>query len=172
MIIDKHELNDVRSHAGGATIALRFGSYDLLHAGHRYGLNIAASQADIMVVGIMPDEYVSREKGPDRPIHSQDVRVANVDAAEGVDYSFITSRGALGVARSIAMLRPDVYIEDQEHPRSSLKSVFLKVMGVDYITHERDRSNSTSLMIARLGVEQAIRSGSLTFSLAEELIAS
>jgi len=167
MIVSKYELGDVRSQANliDQTIALRFGTYDLLHAGHKAGIADAAQQADLLVVGVMPDEYVSRVKGPSRPINPEQRRIQAIDEAEGVDFSFIAPPRALGMARAILSLRPNTYIEDEEQEAGRLRSLFLGVLGTEYVTVPRNEGGSTTEMINLLGLEEAIRCSSLDFAL-------
>ena len=58
----------------GKTIAFTNGCFDILHQGHIYSLSQAASEADILIVGVNADESVKKLKGSGRPINSQDSR--------------------------------------------------------------------------------------------------
>lgn len=58
----------------GKTIAFTNGCFDILHQGHIYSLSQAASEADILIVGVNADESVKKLKGPSRPINSQSSR--------------------------------------------------------------------------------------------------
>lgn len=53
------------------TIAFSNGCFDILHEGHIFSLNQAASEADILIIGINSDQSVKRLKGPERPINNQ-----------------------------------------------------------------------------------------------------
>lgn len=53
------------------TIAFSNGCFDILHEGHIFSLNQAASEADILIIGVNSDQSVKRLKGPDRPINNQ-----------------------------------------------------------------------------------------------------
>lgn len=53
------------------TIAFSNGCFDILHEGHIFSLNQAASEADILIIGVNSDESVKRLKGPERPINNQ-----------------------------------------------------------------------------------------------------
>jgi cytidyltransferase-like protein len=167
MIVSKNELGDVRAQANNTdqTVALRFGTYDLLHAGHKAGIIDAAGHANLLVVGIMPDEYVSRVKGPNRPINPEQRRIQTIDEADGVDFSFIAPPRALGIARAILSLRPNVYVEDEEQEIGKLKSLLLGAVGTEYITTPRNEGGSTTDMISLLGLDEAIHRSSLDFTL-------
>lgn len=155
MIVENKELRGIRQENPGESIALRFGCYDLLHEGHKEGLEFAAQQAGILAVGIMPDERV-RYKGPDRPINSAEERVKAIDRQEIVDYSFIMPISTVAIMRSIVRLKPDVYVEHEEYKPDKLKSLFLRVFRIDYVIDHGDKVDSTSDMIARFGLQGAI----------------
>ncbi len=163
MIIHRSKLADLRDDVRGASIALRFGSYDLLHAGHQAGIDHAAAQADILVLGVMSDDYIQRVKGPERPVNPEVARIERIDEAEGVDYSFVAPANNLAVARLFLKLLPDVYVQGQEHPKSQLKTSLLGVLGVRYVVDQQPRIASTSQMIDCLGLEEAKAHSNLEF---------
>jgi len=165
MVIRKNELGSVRHQHPGASIALRLGCYDLLHAGHQVGIDRAASFSDILVVGVMPDEYVRKEKGEGRPINPQEARVSAIDKARGVDYSFITPAASIAVAGMFLRLRPDVYVEDEEYGAPWSRAAFLKAIGVEYVIDSESRISSTTEIIGKLGVAEAVSRSSLDFVL-------
>ena len=53
------------------TISFSNGCFDILHEGHIFSLNQAASEADILIIGVNSDQSVKRLKGPERPINNQ-----------------------------------------------------------------------------------------------------
>ena len=67
----------------GKRIVFTNGCFDILHAGHVDYLTQARDLGDILVLGLNSDDSVKRQnKGPERPINSQDAR-AKVLAALG-----------------------------------------------------------------------------------------
>ncbi len=58
----------------GKTIAFTNGCYDILHEGHIFSLSQAASQADILIVGVNSDASVRKLKGEGRPVNNQHSR--------------------------------------------------------------------------------------------------
>lgn len=163
MIIQSKNLGEVRSVHTDERLALRFGTYDLLHADHQRSLEVAADAGKILVVGIMPDEYVRRIKGDDRPINPEDVRAANIDRSPLVDYTFITPADIISISGVFRKLRPDAYVEDANYRCGLLKQAYLKALSVEYIRDESRHTISTSDMIGRLGIEAAKRAASLDF---------
>jgi len=170
MVIDRGDLPNIRQDLPDVSIALRFGTYDILHSGHQNGIDFAASQADILVVGIMPDEYVRRVKGPGRPLNNETYRVDAIADAEGVDYSFIGAQGFIGAIRTLQALRPATYVEGAEHARNlrKLKSGILGLLGVDYTVHEDSATGSSSMIISRCGRHGELYHSNLSFALGEE----
>jgi cytidyltransferase-like protein len=162
MIISRAELGDVRTKVSDASIALRFGCFDLLHEGHRKALDFAASQADVLVVGVLPDAMVRRQKGPNRPNFPENSRVAVMDQSPLVDYSFITPNRALLFPKVFRALRPDIYVEHIEYETDLFKKAFLKMMGIELVVDENEKLDSTSSMIERLGLDEAIESSGRT----------
>lgn len=167
MVIETDDLSQIRQELDDATIALRFGAYDILHVGHRESLAHAATLADVLIVGVLPDEYLARKKGPDRPLIPERERVAAIMEADSVSYSFVTPGSTLGLARTVHALRPDVYIEPFEHATKArlLKSGFLRFLGVDYVIDHRHAAVSSSLIIERLGRAGAIACSSFDLHL-------
>lgn len=55
----------------GKKIAFTNGCFDILHEGHIFSLNAAASEADYLIVGVNSDNSVKKIKGPDRPVNNE-----------------------------------------------------------------------------------------------------
>lgn len=164
MIIQSSELPDVRHHHQSETIALRFGCYDILHAGHQKGIDYAKSQADVLVVGVMPDIYVRKHKGDCRPVRNQEDRAASIDSADNVDYVFVTGKSRISIAHTILQLMPDVYVEENAHSELRyIKSPFLSFLGVQHTIDNLPRVSSSSAIIATLGLEHAVANSALTY---------
>lgn len=53
------------------SIAFSNGCFDILHEGHIFSLSKAATEADILIIGVNSDLSVKRLKGPERPINNQ-----------------------------------------------------------------------------------------------------
>jgi D-glycero-beta-D-manno-heptose 1-phosphate adenylyltransferase len=58
----------------GKTVAFTNGCFDILHAGHIYSLEKAASFADVLVVGLNSDTSTKNLKGEGRPINTEQNR--------------------------------------------------------------------------------------------------
>lgn len=70
----------------GKRIVFTNGCFDILHAGHVDYLAQARDLGDILVLGLNTDESVKRQnKGPERPINSQDARAKVLAALNCID---------------------------------------------------------------------------------------
>ena len=68
----------------GKKVVLCHGAFDLIHAGHIRYLKSACDQGDLLVVTVTADEFVN--KGPGRPVFSQELRVENLGYLSFVDF--------------------------------------------------------------------------------------
>lgn len=58
----------------GKKIAFTNGCFDILHEGHIFSLSQAASEGDVLIVGVNADASTKRLKGPSRPINPEQSR--------------------------------------------------------------------------------------------------
>jgi D-beta-D-heptose 7-phosphate kinase / D-beta-D-heptose 1-phosphate adenosyltransferase len=93
----------------GKSIVFTNGCFDLLHVGHVSYLLEAAREADVLVVAINSDGSVSRLKGPDRPIVSQDNRAALLSALACVDHVVVFDDDTPHAL--LRQIRPDVLVK-------------------------------------------------------------
>ena len=69
----------------GQRVGFTNGCFDLLHPGHLYLLQAAASQCDKLIVGINSDASVRRLKGETRPVQTAEQRAAAIQQLSFVD---------------------------------------------------------------------------------------
>jgi D-beta-D-heptose 7-phosphate kinase/D-beta-D-heptose 1-phosphate adenosyltransferase len=105
-ILRETDLTKVRSYYNNKTIVLATGCFDLLHKGHVYFLKKAASQGDVLIVGLNADDSVRDLKGAGRPIITAADRCAVLAEFVCVDHVF-TFVGTC-VSDSMRILCPDV----------------------------------------------------------------
>jgi rfaE bifunctional protein nucleotidyltransferase chain/domain len=99
------------------SIALCHGVFDLLHPGHIQHFNAASELAEVLIVSITADKYVN--KGPGRPLFSQNIRAQTLAALENIDYVIVCeSSSAIEVIEEI---KPDFYVK-----------------GLDYVSESKD----------------------------------
>jgi rfaE bifunctional protein kinase chain/domain/rfaE bifunctional protein nucleotidyltransferase chain/domain len=95
----------------GKTVAQCHGCFDLLHPGHIMHFKSAKAKADIVVVTVTPDIYVN--KGPGRPVFTEQVRMESIAAMEAVDYVAL-NRWPTAV-ETIKLLKPDFYVKGPDY---------------------------------------------------------
>lgn len=107
-ILRQADLSALRNRHANQEVVLASGCFDLIHKGHIYFLKQAATQGDILVVGVNSDESVRALKGSNRPIIGETDRCAVLVEFSCVDYVFTYNERCAG--ESIRMLRPDVFV--------------------------------------------------------------
>ena len=81
-----------------------------MHPGHIKYFQASKEMGDILVVTVTPDIYV--DKGPNRPVFNQSLRVESIAALECVDYAAINKWPT--AEETLRLLRPDIYVKGQE----------------------------------------------------------
>lgn len=95
----------------GKTIALCHGTFDLLHIGHIRHIARANQIADVVIVTLTADAYVS--KGPGRPVFNEDLRAEQIAALADVD--FVAINFAVTAINVIELLKPDFYVKGSDY---------------------------------------------------------
>lgn len=96
--------------AGGKKIVHCHGCFDLMHPGHIRHFQSAKKMGDVLIVTVTPDEYV--DKGPGRPVFSQDLRVESIAALGCVDYVAVNRWPT--AEKALRLLKPHIYVKGQE----------------------------------------------------------
>lgn len=106
-------------HEQGETIVLAHGCFDPPHSGHKVHLEAAKALGDILVVTVTADEYVSKQKGPTRPLIPEEMRVTLLAALDCVDY--VSINRADTTIDILKNMRPDIYAKGVEYAGSDLR---------------------------------------------------
>ena len=93
----------------GRRVVFTNGVFDLLHPGHVRYLQEARALGDLLIVGLNADASVRRNKGPERPINSQDERAEVLAALECVDAVVVFGEDT--PAEIIRLVQPDVLVK-------------------------------------------------------------
>lgn len=135
--------------AKGRTVALANGVFDLLHVGHARYLQGAATEADVLVVGVNDDDSVRTLKGEGRPILPAADRAELVAALRGVDYVVIFAGPTVGPL--LEAIRPDVHCKGTDYTVESVpeRQVVTAYGGRTAIVGD-PKDHSTRDLIARL----------------------
>ncbi|MHC4949110.1 MAG: PfkB family carbohydrate kinase [Planctomycetota bacterium] len=97
--------------AAGEVVAMCHGCFDIVHPGHVRHLQQAARLADRLLVTITSDACV--DKGTDRPLIPEELRVENLAALDCVDWVAVNPEPtAAGV---LDRVRPDLYVKGREY---------------------------------------------------------
>ena len=96
-------------HADGRRVAFTNGVFDILHPGHIRYLQQARGLGDVLIVGLNADTSVRRNKGPERPINTEQERAEILAALECVDCVVIFAEDT--PAEIIKAIQPDVLVK-------------------------------------------------------------
>jgi rfaE bifunctional protein nucleotidyltransferase chain/domain len=101
----------VQARREGKVIVHCHGVFDLLHPGHLAHLHEAKSHGDFLVVTVTPDRYVN--KGPNRPVFTQEHRAFMLDALAVVDFVAVTESPT--AIEALNIVRPDFYVKGPDY---------------------------------------------------------
>ncbi len=97
----------------GKTIAFTNGCFDILHEGHIASLSQAASEADILIVGVNSDASTKRLKGDSRPVNNEHSRSLLLASLLMVDAVVIFEEDT--PLHLITSLQPDVLVKGGDY---------------------------------------------------------
>jgi rfaE bifunctional protein kinase chain/domain/rfaE bifunctional protein nucleotidyltransferase chain/domain len=87
------------------------GVFDLLHIGHIRHFEEARALGDVLVVTLTPDPYVN--KGPSRPVFTQDLRAEAIASLDCVDYVAINEWPT--AVETVKKLKPSLYVKGPDY---------------------------------------------------------
>jgi D-beta-D-heptose 7-phosphate kinase/D-beta-D-heptose 1-phosphate adenosyltransferase len=135
--------------ASGKRIAFTNGVFDILHPGHVRYLQAARNHGDLLIVGLNADASVRRNKGPARPINSQDERAEVLAALECVDAVSIFDEDT--PADIIRRVQPDVLVKGADWPADQIVGRdTVEARGGRVILEPVEPGYSTSAIVARI----------------------
>jgi len=104
-------VNTARSH--GERIVMTNGCFDIIHPGHIMYLQQAKRLGSRLIVAVNEDHSITRLKGPNRPIHTLQDRVAVLAALTCVDW--IVSFSEDTPCALIDLIRPDILVKGGDY---------------------------------------------------------
>jgi len=107
------EVANLKQALRGKKVVFTNGCFDVLHKGHRKLLYEARSFGDVLIVGLNSDSSVSRLKGPERPVNSEDLRIAALSSLEAVDYVMVFKEDT--PLELLQELTPDVLVKGGDY---------------------------------------------------------
>jgi cytidyltransferase-like protein len=155
MKISHTDLKQLRESNAARRLVFCDGTYDLLHLAHTEHLKSVSSYGDILIVGVMSDEWVVAHKGSKRPILSHDERAGIVGAIKGVNYAFAlydeVNHRRVRTTEALALLRPNVYVTTDA--KWGEKADFFNSLGIELYVVPPVRSSTqmtTTKIIERI----------------------
>jgi D-glycero-beta-D-manno-heptose 1-phosphate adenylyltransferase len=97
----------------GKSISFTNGCFDILHAGHISSLSEAASEGDILIVGVNTDSSTKRLKGEERPVNNENSRVLLLASLAIVDAVTLFDEDT--PFELITALMPDVIVKGGDY---------------------------------------------------------
>lgn len=144
MIVPFEDLPKIRERHRGQKIVLAAGSFDLTHAGHALFLERSKSLGDVLVVMVGSDAAIHRQKGPNRPILDQRLRLKMIDFLKPVDYAFLDyyvkereDYLVFMMDEAFRLLKPDMLVVNDDRNDISWREVLGKKHGVQIVVGER-----------------------------------
>lgn len=104
------ELKQYRNN--GKTIVFTNGCFDVLHMGHVSLLAQARAKGDVLLVGLNSDASIRANKGPDRPVCTEQQRASVLAALESVDYVVVFNETE--PIELLKKLRPDILVKGED----------------------------------------------------------
>ena len=111
MTVDELASVASRIRAAGESVVLCHGVFDLLHIGHVRHLQAASREGDALMVTVTADAYVN--KGPDRPVFTEQLRAEMLASLEYVDY--VAVNHAPTAESVLVKVKPDVYVKGSDY---------------------------------------------------------
>ncbi len=92
-------------------VGMCHGVFDILHVGHLRHFEAAKALADVLVVTVTPDIFVN--KGPNRPVYTEELRAELVAGLWAVDWVAINRWDS--AVETIRLIRPDIFAKGEEY---------------------------------------------------------
>lgn len=122
---------------------LAHGVFDFLHIGHIEHLREAKAFGDFLIVSVVPDEFVVKDKRP--MIFDEATRVTMLSSIRYVDKVLLCK--APGPQRLISELRPDFYVRGQDYVEKEMpESALLARLGIAVRFTESNHPRTTDIL--------------------------
>lgn len=152
MKIKAEDLSHLRESKAGSRIVFADGTFDLFHLGHVESFKNLGQYGDVVVVGVLSDEWVKTKKGDKRPVLSEEERIELVDSIRYVDYTVLAKDAETGrrirISQILKQLRPDVFITIGESWKEREKEI--NRLRIQLKVIPRTHESSTTRLIERI----------------------
>ncbi|MGE4169413.1 MAG: D-glycero-beta-D-manno-heptose 1-phosphate adenylyltransferase [Candidatus Margulisiibacteriota bacterium] len=102
----------------GQKVVFTNGCFDLIHAGHVHYLYAAKQLGHILVLGINSDRSVQENKGPTRPLMTQNNRIAVLSGLSMIDHVILFEDKT--PVDLIEALKPDIHVKGGDYVKETL----------------------------------------------------
>lgn len=139
-------------HQSGQKIVLVGGCFDLVHLGHLIFLDKAKQSGDVLLVLLESDQNISRLKGADRPINSQNVRAKFLTYINSIDFiiPFKETKSDQDYQDIINQIKPDIIAVTKDDPNLKQKQKEAQMINSQVVIVTNPISDqSTSLIIKK-----------------------
>ena len=148
-VLNLDELTEIRERYQDKRIVFCSGVFDLTHAGHVLFFEECKELGDILVVGIGTDAVIKRDKGDDRPILNEHLRLKMVDSLKPVDYTLFfqdpsksnqkpyKSNTLAFLEDPLERLIPDVYAVNGDASNDTYRRELCKKLDIDFYVLDR-----------------------------------
>lgn len=131
------------------TVVFTNGCFDLLHAGHVTYLSQAKQLGDKLIIGLNTDDSVKTNKGPKRPLVSEEHRAFILSAMELVDGVVFFNEKTPELL--ISEIKPDIHVKGGDYKAEDLPEYkIVKKYGGDVKILPFVDGLSTSRIIAKI----------------------
>lgn len=142
MITRREDLPAIRERFCDKKIVFCSGSFDLPHAGHILFFEDCKKLGDILVIGVGNDAILRNNKGSERPILNQHIRLKTIDSLKPVDFCLLDdiserSHPLAFVDLVLRELKPNIYAINEDAFDISFRKEAAKQHGVDMVILKR-----------------------------------
>jgi len=137
-----------RLHAEGKTLVFTNGCFDILHAGHVTYLQFARAQGDALCIGLNSDASVRRNKGPTRPVVSEENRAKLLACLRFVDYVVVFDEDE--PKDLVAKILPDVLVKGKDWAHYVSGREVVEANGGRVVLADLVPGLSTSAIVAKI----------------------
>jgi len=160
-ILKRKNLPSIRKKHKDQKIVYCDGAFDLVHVGHVLFFEDCKQYGDILVVGLGSDALIKKNKGKDRPILNEKIRLKTVDSFKPVDYCFLIKdkigkgHKLIPLTRTFKKLKPNVAIFNEDafdipYRRKAAKKYGVKLVILPRSCPKEFEEISTSKIIEKI----------------------
>jgi FAD synthetase len=143
--------------------AMVFGTFDIIHPGHRSFLRQARKKGRWLIVSVARDEFIRKVKGRD-PVHTEQERITQLLETGLVKEAYLADE-QIGTYSTVQRARPDVICFG--HDQDALKKNLLAWMSENNLhiptwtlkAHKPHRYKSSKIIHRRKQREESARKG-------------